>query len=703
MNSKPLISRDQIVGVFRGFSEGGLEFHADLALPYRPDYHQRPLHGQFLLIELDGENEAVLGRITSLRSEGRLVSSEGEDYLFRQARDGKSPPEDIREQYLKYRVNIRVLGVIRKNISSGKFDFVASHRRIPHVGSPVVFPSVEVLREIANHYGEGAPLGFLAMGEFIWAGRSGEGDIPIQPDSWMRLQSPQVVVRFPVKNLISRRSFVFARAGFGKSNLIKLLFSELYKETPVVDRRGKGEAPVGTIIFDRDGEYFWPDQNDRPGLCDVPHLQDKLVVFTSRQAPSRFYGSFVAAPVKLDIRRLPAEMVVGIALSPERQDQQNVRKLKGLSPDKWAELVDLIYKDGNNASLEKIKELFGVQNGSKENGFNDVEVIAARSNMTTIVRMLHNPASRLLDHLITALKKGKLCVVDLSMLSGEVALILSGLILQYLFNENQKQFTTAEAQTIPVIAVLEEAQSVLGHGANFGNAPYVTWVKEGRKYELGAVMITQQPGSISDELLSQGDNWFIFHLLSAGDLRAVKKANAHFSDDILSSLLNEPIPGHCVFWSSVGGKPYPLPLRVLSFEERYNPLDPSYTGEEAETFARILKSNESVTEEEGDYFTQAKERTLEALVKENSEFVILFDRFGQRGVFWAAAINVIEKQLPEDLAGRSDIAKSLLPEALNRYFGENGWDTYKDDKQRWCIQVQQDSLKDFLSRYGKER
>src|SRR5690606_17985774 len=301
VNSKPLISRDQIEGVFRGFSEGGLEFHADLALPYRPDYHQRPLHGQFLLIELDGENEAVLGRITSLRSEGRLVSSEGEDYLFRQARDGKSPSEDIREQYLKYRVNIRVLGVIRKNISSGKFDFVASHRRIPHVGSPVVFPSVEVLREIANHYGEGAPLGFLAMGEFIWAGRSGEGDIPIQPDSWMRLQSPQVVVRFPVKNLISRRSFVFARAGFGKSNLIKLLFSELYKETPVVDRRGKGEAPVGTIIFDRDGEYFWPDQNDRPGLCDVPHLQDKLVVFTSRQAPSRFYGPYVAAPVKLDI------------------------------------------------------------------------------------------------------------------------------------------------------------------------------------------------------------------------------------------------------------------------------------------------------------------------------------------------------------------------------------------------------------------
>jgi DNA helicase HerA-like ATPase len=82
-------------------------------------------------------------------------------------------------------------------------------------------------------------------------------------------------------------------------------------------------------------------------------------------------------------------------------------------------------------------------------------------------------------------------------------------------------------------------------------------VKEGRKYDLGAVLITQQPGSIPAEILSQGDNWFLFHLLSASDLTTLRKANAHFSDDLLSALLNEPIPGQGVFWSSVGGKPYP--------------------------------------------------------------------------------------------------------------------------------------------------
>ena len=96
-------------------------------------------------------------------------------------------------------------------------------------------------------------------------------------------------------------------------------------------------------------------------------------------------------------------------------------------------------------------------------------------------------------------------------------------------------------------------------------------MKEGRKYDLGALLITQQPGSIPVEILSQGDNWFIFHLLSGADLANVKNANAHFSNDLLSALLNEPIPGQGVFWSSVGGKPYPISLRVLPFERIYTP------------------------------------------------------------------------------------------------------------------------------------
>jgi len=577
MSDMNLFPLEQIIGVFRGFREGGLEFHADLVLPYRNDFQSIPMHGQFLLVQLETPKEAVLGRITSFASEGKLSTGSGEEFNIRAVRESRPIPEDLREQYLKYRVNIRVLGVLRNN-TSGSLTFVASHRRLPHVGSCVAFPSGEVLREIAGHNIEnGAEIGHFALGEYIYSGHSDK----LEVQEWMQIKSPEILIKFPVESLVSRRSFIFARAGFGKSNLNKLLFSKLYEETPTVEKRGGKRVPVGTIIFDPDGEYFWPDDKGRPGLCDVPALQDKVVVFTSRKGPSKFYQSFVADGIRLDIRTLRPSDVIAIALSPEKQDQQNIRKLKGLDTKRWKELVDLIDKHGNQADEATIQNLLDLKTDQV------VEAVAARANMTTIVRAMHDKSSQLMEKLIRALKQGKLCIVDVSQMRGGQSLILSGIILKKIFDRNQQEFTEAEPDTIPTIAVVEEAQSVLNEKATAAE-PYITWVKEGRKYDLGALLITQQPGSIPVDILSQGDNWFVFHLLSAADLTNVKKANAHFSEDLLSALLNEPIPGQGVFWSSVGGKPYPVAIRTLSFEKLFKVRDPEYNQPAVETFATKL-------------------------------------------------------------------------------------------------------------------
>lgn len=571
-----LFPPEQVVGVFRGFREGGMEFHADLALPYRSNFQNTPMHGSFVLVQLETPDEAVLGRVTSLSSEGRLTGDAGEAFNIRAVREARPVPEQLREDYLKYRVNIRVLGVLRRQDDG--LVFVASHRRLPHVGSPVAFPSGEVLREIAGHNQEtGAELGFFALGEYIFA----KNDPRLAAESWMQLREPATIIKFDISNLVARRSFVFARAGFGKSNLNKLLFSALYSTTPTVEKRGGRKVPVGTIIFDPDGEYFWPDDKGRPGLCDVPALENQIVVFTSREARG-FYQSFVAGTIRLDIRRLRPSDVISIALPPERQDQQNVAKLRGLDSSRWEQLVDLIWADRNGADLDSIKELLGLDAGQ------DAEALAARGNMTKIVSQLHDPASRLLDLLIQALRDGKLCVVDVSQLRGGASMILSGLILRRIFDWNQEQFTRADSESIPTIAVVEEAQSVLNEKASAAT-PYIEWVKEGRKYDLGAVLITQQPGSIPVEILSQGDNWFIFHLLSASDLQNVRRANAHFSEDLLSSLLNEPIVGQGVFWSSVKGNAYPLSLRILSFERMYKTRDPGSTLPEIECYASKLR------------------------------------------------------------------------------------------------------------------
>lgn len=701
-----LFPREQVVGIFRGFSEGGLEFHADLVVPYRSELQRIPMHGQFLVVQLETDSEGVLGRITAVSSEGRLVSGAGEEYGLRAIAEDREIPEDLRQQYLRYRVNIRVLGVLR--LVNGEVVFAPSHRRLPHVGSRVAFLSDELLRHVVGHYGEGVEIGFFSLGEFIYAG----DDRRLVPKPWMRIVARPVLPRFNVQQLVSRRTFVFARAGFGKSNLNKLLFSSLYKQTPTVEKRGSRRIPVGTVIFDPEGEYFWPDDKNRPGLCDVPELQDQLVVFTDREPPTPFYGSFVAGKIRLDIRRLRPADVLAIALSPEKQEQQNVRKLKGLRDEDWKTLVDEIYREGNAANLDLIKHLLKLEDSQ------EAEALAARGNMTTVVRMLHDPSSQLLDMLVAALRDGKLCVVDVSQMRGTPAFILSGIILQKIFDTNQEEFTSAQPRTIPTIAVVEEAQAVLGaREATGAEGPYVAWVKEGRKYDLGAVLITQQPGSISHELLSQGDNWFIFHLLSEGDLKAVQRANAHFSSDLLSSLLNEPIPGHAVFWSSAGGMSYPISVRVLSFEHLYSLRDPDGTLGPVETYASRLRrkfeemvrharemalagpsvdkeagapvlsangaspagqplAQEEAPDEPGDVLQVYQEAALRR-VQQDRDFVESLRRNGAAP--WRRILERIKQELPEEIAEeeRGRIANGLVPQFLGREFGPRGsaWTT----------------------------
>jgi hypothetical protein len=160
-----LFPKSKIVGLFRGFSEGGLEFHADLVLPYRTEFQNIPMHGQFVLVQLESPSEAVLGRITSLSSEGRLTGPAGEQFNIRALREERPIPEQLREDYLKYKVDIRVLGVLRDE--NDRLDFVPSHRRLPHVGSPVAFLGDELLRRISGHYSGGAKIGVLALGEFV--------------------------------------------------------------------------------------------------------------------------------------------------------------------------------------------------------------------------------------------------------------------------------------------------------------------------------------------------------------------------------------------------------------------------------------------------------------------------------------------------------------------------------------------------------
>jgi Helicase HerA, central domain len=521
------------IGTFKGFAESGLEFTAEIVSPFQSDY--RPNIGEFIVVSLTRET-VILGRITRFFPMGVLSSWEGEEYLAEMRRRNREIPEDLKDTKLRYTVNVKLLGGIEAG--KGEFLYHPSIRQLPHLGAKVGTLSDEALEFVCTlGIGErhNVPIGHYVIGEMTYDGCGGRKEVPVM---------------FDLHRLVARRTYVFARAGYGKSNLIKLLTARLYEQ----------EQPGGMVIFDPEGEYAFRDQRGRPGLADVPHLADKLVVYTNRRvAPP--YDRWVVGRVKLNLCDLRPAEVVGQCVAEGKQETVFANVLRGLDSTQWTDVIRLLEADGYRADEQRLAQATGYKQRSRD----DVVIGAIKNNLTSVVYTLHSGESDLVRSLRGHLAKGRIVVIDISLLSSANGYRVAGLILNELFHRNQENFIAgSEGDVIPTIAVLEEAQSFLPKGVSDAS-PFVAWVKEGRKYQLGAILVTQQPGSIAPELLSQGDNFFAFHLLSVGDLKSLQEHNAHYSNDVLAAILNEPIKGNAYLWSAPD-QPFVLPARVHNFE-----------------------------------------------------------------------------------------------------------------------------------------
>lgn len=582
----PLFAAELTVGTLMCIKHQGLEFVTELRV--RPEKHPRKhfLIGQYLLVELPAPDDALLVRIRLVTPDSPRDTQDSEFTLTRyKERLGLSSEEGIEADCLL--AYAQMLGTFR--ISNDTIEFVSSIRATPSRGSRVAVPSDEMLREIVGSSRNGESFGHYVLGNTVFSGTCSQASA----SAGRVFVSPEVRVTFQAKALVSRRSYVFSQTGYGKSNLVKHLLSKLYRDNaPCLIRRSKA-IPVGTVVFDTAGEYFWPDTDGRPGLCDVPHLEDKVVVFTDRTSKNQFYNSFVAGGSLLDISKINPENLLTIALPPERQEFQNVRKLRQLSQNDWQTVVQIVHENGNKADLHELGKLLNIdtkytRTRSTEKGpipeevlnFDGLrEVTTGRSNMSTMVSRYHDPRSNTLELLILALRQGKLCIFDTSMLSTAEAAVLARIVLREIFEQNQEHFTREAhgatgpgTQPIPTIAVIEEAHTHFSERHTDQTDTNVRWVKEGRKFDLGSVFVTQQPSSIPSHVLSQGDNWFVFHLLSEEDLYALKRANPYFTEELLASLLVESAPGCGLFWSTCSGRPYPISCMVSSFNVEWEAL-----------------------------------------------------------------------------------------------------------------------------------
>lgn len=612
-----MVETGEIIGVFLGLQSSSYEYIADILAPYQTNFSLEI--GDLLLI--GEENERIVARVTQYAPEGELTSFMGLKWLSDVALEENAVGSEIKSKKIRYRVQIKILGALAKGNK-----FIAGVRRVPHITSKVIKPDSTTTQTIINQALADEKDG-IDIGKYSLDNKIG--------------------VKFDMSQLNSKRTFIFARAGYGKSNLMKVIASNWKEEYG------------GLLIFDPEGEYAMTDQKGRAGIMDVRDV----ILITNRELDPTLKNVY-NNKLKIDLTSLDAQFVIPLFVPERKYENIFFMKLMGIDDDNWPNLVSLLAKDKYRADDGKLAELLEIDAKA-----DSTTIPATKNNLIPPIGKLHDPNSILIDIIEKGLIKGKVIIVDTSLLDSHTALQLSSMVIRHVFNKNQKNFTGGSKENlIKATFVVEEAQTVLDETS--GVSSFIDLAKEGRKYLLGGIFITQQPKSIPFDILSQADNFFVFHLLSQGDLIALQNANAHYSRDILTQLLSEPVKGKGYMWTS--SQPFVLPVQINNFEEIAKPNNSIKIQNEKPILDEIVTEINSQYSDPKITSILQKLDNVEKNTSSTSKTILLFRSLTDEERELLRNVNGLQKNNTDgtEFAVTFECYKNLKNKNLKRFFNE---------------------------------
>ncbi|WDA36841.1 MULTISPECIES: ATP-binding protein [unclassified Sphingobium] len=169
-------------------------------------------------------------------------------------------------------------------------------------------------------------------------------------------------------------------------------------------------------------------------------------------------------------------------------------------------------------------------------------------------------------------------IIDISGLPNEVAGPLTGAIARLLFQYKLHQ-TREERERDPVLFVCEEAHRYV---PNRGDAQYEVaqtavrrLAREGRKYGLGLMLVSQRPSDIEDTVISQCNSWIVLRLANSTDQEHVSRI---LPDSLagMTKMLSSLPRQEALFVGEAAAIPSRIRLRTLSRDQLPNSHDISF-------------------------------------------------------------------------------------------------------------------------------
>ena len=183
-------------------------------------------------------------------------------------------------------------------------------------------------------------------------------------------------------------------------------------------------------------------------------------------------------------------------------------------------------------------------------------------------------------------------ILDISGLPNEVAGPLSAMLARLLFQYKIYQ-TTEERKKDPVVLICEEAHRYVPDRGTAEYAAAQTAIRriarEGRKYGIGLMLVSQRPSDVESTVISQCGTWLVLRLTNAADQQHV----ARFLPDGMSGM-TKALPNLAQQEAIFVGEGAAIPARVRIWDLTADQLPKSKTANFAKGWTLDRLSDEEI-------------------------------------------------------------------------------------------------------------
>lgn len=176
----------------------------------------------------------------------------------------------------------------------------------------------------------------------------------------------------------------------------------------------------------------------------------------------------------------------------------------------------------------------------------------------------HAPdAGDFITEILDLLDRGLTVILDLGNATDQIRRYFADMLSRAVFGHQETKFVNNNLEGRFIQLYFEEAHNLFPPDNRDLTGVYARFAKEGAKFHIGMVYSTQSPSTINRELLAQTENFFVGHLSSQDETKALSRVQVAF-EGIENDILRAKTPGYMRMLTM--SHRFVIPIQARKFE-----------------------------------------------------------------------------------------------------------------------------------------